>query len=122
MPWPCKLIDPDERKGEPGEMWFVKPGNYTDEMVMGRIFSDEYKRDWKGKRPPIAVRLPDGSAWCIDQAATGITSGWSITGEAPFLTASPSINADPGGSDRKGYHGWLKNGVLSDDCEGRHYE
>ena len=47
-------------------------------------------------------RLPDGA-------------GWTITGEPPHLTAHPSINVIGA------YHGWLKDGVLSDDCEGRHY-
>jgi hypothetical protein len=59
------------------------------------------------------LRLPDGHDWTIDGPARG-GGGWVRTGEAPLLTALPSI-ASPG------YHGWLTDGVLSDDLEGRSY-
>lgn len=113
MPWQCKLIDPakiphDERK--PGDMWFAPwMTNSTD-------LSRQYLRDWQGKRPPIAVITPDGYPFLIDSKYSRSPiggDGWTVTGEAPNITVSPSIN-------RVGfYHGWLKNGILSDDVEGR---
>lgn len=62
----------------------------------------------------LYLRLPDGHDWFIDGPAR---SGgyWTRTGEAPRITARPSI-ASPG------YHGWLTDGVLSPDLEGRTYE
>lgn len=59
------------------------------------------------------LRLPDGHDWQIDGPATN-GGGWTRTGEPPRITARPSI-ASPG------YHGWLTDGVLSDDLDGRRY-
>lgn len=66
------------------------------------------------ERDPLMLVLPDGTAWCMDYAARN-GPGWEVTGEPPHLTARPSIASE-------GYHGWLDDGVLSDDLEGRTYE
>ncbi len=66
---------------------------------------------WTGDA--IQVVLPDGREWCI----TGPSSnggGWTVTGTMPAITASPSILVP-------GYHGFLQNGVLTDDLDGRTY-
>lgn len=54
----------------------------------------------------LCVKLPSGHEWWIDGPATN-GPGWTRIGEAPRITANPSISAP-------GYHGWLQNGVLSD--------
>jgi hypothetical protein len=61
--------------------------------------------------------LPNNHLLCVDYKYTGKENGWVVTGEAPNITTMPSINsfANPG------YHGWLKDGILSDDLEGRKY-
>lgn len=41
---------------------------------------------------------------------------WTVNGDPPNISVSPSINAVGD------YHGWLQNGVLSDDCEGRRFD
>lgn len=61
----------------------------------------------------LVLALPDGSPWTIDGPATN-GPAWQRSGEPPRITARPSI-ASPG------YHGWLTDGVLSDDLEGRSY-
>lgn len=61
----------------------------------------------------LMLRLPDGTDWMID-GPTRSGGGWSRTGTPPQITANPSIAAP-------GYHGWLRDGVLSDDLEGRSY-
>jgi hypothetical protein len=61
----------------------------------------------------LMCRLPDGSDWCIDGPSRS-GGKWTRTGEPPRLTVQPSI-ASPG------YHGFLVDGVLSDDIEGRTY-
>lgn len=59
----------------------------------------------------LIVKLPDGSEWCVDGPATN-GPGWTRTGDPPRITARPSIGS-------AGYHGWLTDGVLSADIEGR---
>lgn len=70
---------------------------------------------------PIVVKLPDGTPWCYMQGATngagrsdGWRSGWDFTGEPPNITCSPSIASGD-------YHGFLRNGVLTDDLGRRTY-
>lgn len=117
MPWKCRLVD-GPHGARPGDMWFAH------EMVEGEhaafykdhYLSAEYLRDCIGKRPPIIVILPDGSQFCVDSCAKGSTNGWTVTGREPNITVSPSINAVGR------YHGFLSNGVLSDDVEGRQFK
>jgi hypothetical protein len=63
---------------------------------------------------PLAVVCPDGSRWYIDLRASngatgadGLTDGWTVEGEPPRITCSPSINTGT-------YHGWLRDGVFRD--------
>jgi hypothetical protein len=98
--WPCphllEELQPD------GTHWLLSP---------------EYLRDHRGTRPPLCVRLPSGDEWILDGRTIHADRigdhGWTVTGAPPALTVSPSINVIGR------YHGWLRNGVLSDDCEGR---
>lgn len=65
----------------------------------------------------LIVVLPTRAFWTIDGPASnapGKLPGWDRTGTPPVITARPSIGSD-------GYHGWLTDGVLSDDLEGRTY-
>jgi len=87
-----------------GAMW------YAPYLLDGRwSLSPEYIRDHEGKRPPVVVQLPAGGAWCVDERARSNGqvhgTGWTVTGEAPKLTASPSILTPS-------YHGFLTDGVL----------
>jgi hypothetical protein len=61
----------------------------------------------------LTMMLPDGYEWAIDGPATS-GGHWTRTGTPPHITARPSILSP-------GYHGWLTDGVLSDDLEGRSY-
>lgn len=115
----CRLISSDNLKGRrPGDMWFMPW--YEDHPML----SPEYNRDWKGKRPPICIVLPNGHDFIPDMKFADLNGGfkehgWTITGEIPNITISPSINQV--GKNENGYHGWLINGILSDDIEGRTY-
>lgn len=66
----------------------------------------------------LCVVTPAGYEWPIDAPARtkegGVQkgNGWTRTGTPPMVTASPSIA-------QTGYHGFLQNGCLTDDCEGR---
>lgn len=88
-----RVMIPDYKKGELG------------------FLSSFYWRDWSDTRAPWCIVLPNGELWECDRKSNN-GEGWIITGEGLNISAWPSINA-------KGYHGWLKDGVFSDDVEGR---
>lgn len=114
MPWQCRLIDPEkvpEKERRAGDMWF-EPW-YLQGDHERYYLSDYYINNVKGTRMPLVVRLPSGRDFCIDGRTRNDSSGWTVTGTAPNITVSPSIN------HVGRYHGWLQNGVLSDDVEGR---
>jgi hypothetical protein len=71
------------------------------------------------RRAPLVVRLPGPVDFCIDarewNAAGHYGDGWGLSGEAPGITLTPSINI--GGM----YHGWIRDGVITEDCEGRRF-
>lgn len=93
-------IEFDRTQTGPGSIW--------------ETLSDEYKAVHADRRPPLGIVLPSGEYWVVDQVAAG-GGGWTVTGEPPNLTARPSVLSPM-------YHGWLTDGVLSDDLEGRTYE
>lgn len=112
MSWRCRLVD-SPKNAQVGDMWFA-PHMLEQEWTYGFKLSAEYRRDWEGKRAPLMVILPNGSQFCVDGATTDDgDGGWTVTGEPPLITVSPSINVVGL------YHGFLQNGVLSDDVEGR---
>lgn len=119
MPWQCRLVSSQNEAFEIGDMWFSRSYDEHHTAEFQRPISPEYKREWFGKRAPLFVVTPAGP-WCVDAQSTDGNGnftgrGWTITGTPPSITASPSINM-PGV-----YHGWLTNGILSVDLEGRTY-
>lgn len=80
-----------------------------------------YHAEWldgRGKqRAPdgrnLIVKCPGGAEWWIDGGASN-GPGWTRTGVPPLITCTPSI-------DTGNYHGFLQNGVFTDDLEGRRY-
>lgn len=126
MPWKCRLVTEDELKTTPqsqrvGLMWYapkmveIDPDDPHSTFFLDHVLSPEYKRDHLGKRPPVFVVLPSGDWFCPDQKVSRGDHGWTVTGEPPTITVAPSIN------DVGRYHGWLRDGELSDDVEGRLY-
>ena len=127
MAWPCYLV---EFHPQLLTHWReVKSDNKPWDDVHGAEF--DALLQWKDLRPgamwwdgdELSVKLPSGSEWNIDQgrrynvqperAGKKPLPAWTRTGEPPRVTAYPSIN------HQGKYHGWLKDGVLTDDCEGR---
>jgi hypothetical protein len=90
------------REAPPGAMW--------DATWLADV------RDYRDRSPDgliLTLMLPDGYEWLIDgPSANG--PGWTRTGTPPLITARPSILSPR-------YHGWLTDGVLSADLEGRTY-
>jgi hypothetical protein len=86
--------------------WFLADKSYL---------SDYYFEHNKHRRPLFVV-LPKKVLFVIDGKCNddGVSyGGWQVTGVAPNITVSPSINI------RGAYHGWLQNGVISEDVEGQ---
>ena len=118
MSWKCKLVLPDKQPKEVGDMWVGKAipiddgsGHFWEEYS-GRL-SEGYVRERMTRRRPLLVMMPNREVFCIDSAVSGEWRGWTVTGQAPCITVSPSINLVGR------YHGWIQNGVISADCEGR---
>ena len=127
MPWPIVLYESAEAariagggSAQVGAMWPLTRD--VDEWC--QTFAEEvaprYLREHRHLRAPLVVKLPDGSWFNIDTRAYSPDAGyhgdgWGCTGEAPNITLSPSINIVGR------YHGWIQNGVITDDCEGRQF-
>lgn len=126
MPYPLRILTDAER-----ERWHIGP--YSEPFTPGSCYfapwllsarwsntlGSHYRRDWANKREPILIWLPNNAnSWSPDQMAFDSKSGWHgdgwiVTGDLPNITVSPSINI------LGHYHGWIKNGELSDDVDGR---
>jgi hypothetical protein len=117
MPWPIHYHEHQPERPQPGDMW-PEPAWLNPAARVS--LSPEYFRDHADKRPPLMVCLPNGTFWCIDTVPSKGGSGWNVSGEPPYITVSPSIYNAPG--TPCAYHGFLTNGVLSDDCEGRTFQ
>jgi hypothetical protein len=141
MSWQCKLIEYEKKTTgqtlQIGDMFYGP----TEEMVKAdegnaaRIgwywpwhfcrpesLSDYYKQNNVHRRP-LMVFLPGRILHCVDSANWKTVDGkliyyggWTVTGIAPNITVHPSINCVGA------YHGWLQNGIISPDCEGRLYD
>ena len=68
---------------------------------------------------------PDGKAWCVmmpggqEWVVYGPSSNgkpWDVKGTPPDITAHPSIGILPY------YHGYIRGGVITEDCDGRKFE
>lgn len=104
-----------------GDMW-PAPWLLYDREPSTFFFSDDFiARIKSGEcvRSPLIVRLPGNADFCVDgppfQDGRRQPGGWTVTGEPHAITVYPSINI------RGVYHGWIREGVITDDCEGRRY-
>lgn len=131
MPTQCRLVPSaafyaDDHTPQAGDMWFRcapdvwrarveqwrAEGAKRDDPMVARL-SDQYLAGTIDRRPPLMVVLPNGDYFGVDSSISGETRGWQVAGEPPRITVSPSINCVGA------WHGWLQDGVLSDDVEGR---
>lgn len=128
MPWNCRLVEYKKgmhpRQGgvlKVGDMFLAPddddPDAYTIKFHI-RNLSDFYYANNKHRRPIIVV-LPGPTLFCIDSkcwTSGNYYGGWTVAGEAPNITITPSINI--GGT----YHGFLQNGIITDDVDGRVFD
>lgn len=128
---PIKLTFREARPEAPavGDCWFAPwlIGSTPEGARLPTHFlSDRFIAGWNlGTRAPLIVRIPGAGGaeagafdFCIDGPFwnDGVRdgTGWTVTipsvltlGEMPDVTVEPSINVG------KGWHGWLKHGLLT---------
>lgn len=127
MTWTIRLLSdlPEPGTARIGDAVLLRPESPRAAGVLGywgSRLSAEYERERRFRRPPLLVFLPGVGWWCVDSAysANGqpvpSRESWAVTGEPPRITLSPSVDL-PGL-----YHGWIRDGVISDDVEGRRFD
>jgi hypothetical protein len=122
MAWHIVYHAQEPAEWKVGDMWPVP------EWANSNVISERYKNGASKTRPPLKVILPDstpaGSPFIIDRGATDdpTNRGWLVTivgelmdGQTPDITLEPSINCVGY------YHGYIRNGVITDDCDGRKF-
>jgi hypothetical protein len=117
MAWPLFLVTRQPRLGEeeyrPGACW------YDEELLDWQHLLSKRYLSIKDTRMPIVVLIPDGNSlthFCVDFFPTDNKEGsWQVSGTLPAITITPSINLVGR------YHGFIRNGILEDDCEGRRF-
>lgn len=102
MPWRLQMADP------------------TVQVRVGDVWPASH-----GDRSGYFVALPGGAYWHTLSFAFDLNTGqpttqcWTVTlpdGDPLRMTVNPSINV------QGGWHGWIKDGVISDDVSGRKYD
>lgn len=115
-------------KWEPGTCWFArwyfdpeKDQKRLEDLIRlsaenKKHLSLNYLQKWATVRPPYVIVLPNKVAWSPDSHPISdgkyISGGWDVEGDISNLTVSPSIHMTD-------YHGWIRNGEITDDVDGR---
>lgn len=123
MSWPLTEV-PNPFYGEharpwndlpPGSFWRVPLVDLENgkHWYLVRDLSPEFLAT--GRDYVIFITLPGGAEWSPDCLSSESGQGWTVSGELPAITVTPSV-------DQIGrYHGFVQNGALTDDLEGRTY-
>jgi hypothetical protein len=128
MPWTCfkvksmRMTDwqPSETGGQSRWMLYTLPDGREVEfkdLPPGAMWhsSEQPVDSFYAKCNSIMVVLPGKTIWPMNEV-TREGARWEVSGEIPNVTSSPSINYVGI------YHGWVQNGVVTDDCEGRKFD
>lgn len=91
----------------PGTCWRAQP------LTPESIQAPEWQAS--GRDYFIWIVIPGGSLFSPDRMSSNRVSGWTVTGDLPAISVSPSIGAVD-------YHGFVRDGELTDDLEGRTYD
>jgi hypothetical protein len=112
MTTPLHIVDkPPVSQREPGMMWRYPPGDVDGRECWWIILPKDDRVGTPGHVSEVDWRT-------TDKACDG-SGMWSVTGEAPNLTVTPSIDVEcwvmrDGKPEREGsyWHGWITNGEL----------
>lgn len=113
MSWPVRMVPAPVTSDDYAAL---RAGDAFECAPADRPLFQNIAPEHAGKRA-VLVKLPCGTLFNIygttwSQGRAG-PSGWSVSGTAPSVTLSPSVNI--GG----GWHGYIRDGVISDDVSGR---
>lgn len=132
MPWPLKFIANPKRDKNGnidihvmsiGDCWFLNPPTHLTEQELAewwrcRHLTDQYYSD-NSKRPPLVILLPGKTYFVADSKCfsleKGYYDGWKVVGDPANLTIAPSVNF------KGAYHGYITNGIIGNDVEGRKF-
>lgn len=125
MSWKCRLIENPElnafgnvdiTKRQVGDMWYL---DVKEDELKDRNLTQHYFKHNAGRKP-LVVLLPGRYYFLIDgqcyNEQKGYYDAWTVKGVPPLISVEPSINMVGR------YHGFLRNGVISDDCDGRKFD
>lgn len=117
MSWRLRLRDAPPQPNfcedlEVGDCWFETPISETHRRY---LLAPEH-----AARRPLVVRMPGPVHFAVYGPTIGDRgigpSGWVVTGEPPAISLTPSVHC-PGV-----YHGYITDGVITDDLDGRTYD
>jgi hypothetical protein len=129
MPWTCsrvrsiRISDAERVELRPGQVRNESHLLYTladgrevsfKDLPVGTCWHSDEQPRYYGARGWCIV-LPGKGIWRTSEAASG-GGHWTITGDAPWLTAHEAIHYIGI------YHGTLRDGVIGDDLDGRTYD
>lgn len=98
------------QRPETGDEYVLRP----ESLPIGAMFDCPwFLPQWAGPDGRCLQVMTPGGLWVIDGPSSS-GGRWQRTGTPPLITARPSILAPR-------YHGWLTDGVLTDDLDGRSY-
>lgn len=114
MRWKLRLVEPWSTGEGPyivGNCWFGGPESAKSPRLAN------YYKSHNSHREPLWVVLPGTGPVCVDYTASNDPSmkGWTVTGDVSNLTVAPSIRCGDT------YHGYIQNGHVTADCDGRKY-
>lgn len=126
MNWRCTFVaEPpksaddgrvDYAKLSVGDMWFLD----LPEDKWRDCHLTKYYWQHNTRRPPLVVLLPGPNYFMVDgqcySSEKGYYDAWTVSGKTPVITVSPSIHIFGR------YHGWLKDGVIGNDVDGRRFD
>ena len=86
---------------------YARPNAKLYFLVDGKCYSNTCTRCGRG--------VYTNKCTCPDpQTPKGYYDGWTVAGEPPLITVSPSVNYDDAERGVRHYHGFIQNGVVGD--------
>jgi hypothetical protein len=103
----------------PGLTYLIPLARYAiPGRTYGEIWANNLSREFhdSGRTSCIIIRLPDLTEWNVDFKATDSDQGWKVSGSWPNISIHPSVDI------QNSFHGWIINGIISDDLSGRVFD